>query len=118
MRPRAAFNCPAELTLSLIDGKWKAILLYNLRKGPRRFGELRRFSPGITTATLTTQLRELESSGLVKRSLIGRDKLAGVEYRLSPRGETLKPVLSILIRWGIANQREYVQGEFGMANFQ
>lgn len=114
---RKKFNCPAELTVSLMGGKWKAILLYNLRKGPRRFGDLRRHSPGISQATLTQQLRELEESGLIRRDPIGKDKLAGVEYRLTERGDSLRPILYSMIRWGIAHQRDYVVGEFGMAPF-
>lgn len=112
------FNCPAEMTLSLIGGKWKAILLYNLRKGPRRFGELRRLSPGISPATLTKELGALEEAGIVARTLVGRDRLAGVEYSLTAKGESLKPVLYAMIRWGLANQKDYVLGDFGMAVFQ
>jgi DNA-binding HxlR family transcriptional regulator len=106
------------MTISLIGGKWKAILIYNLRKGSKRFGELRRLSPGITQATLTQQLRELEKSGLVSRKAIGRDRLAGVEYSLTERGESLKPVIHAMIRWGVAHQKEYAAGEFGMAAFK
>jgi DNA-binding HxlR family transcriptional regulator len=112
------FNCPAEMTVSLIGGKWKAILLYNLRKGPKRFGDLRRLSPGITAGTLTTQLRELEKAELVKRAEIGGNRLEGVEYRMTPKGESLKPVLYAMIRWGITHSKEYAIGDFGMAVFQ
>jgi DNA-binding HxlR family transcriptional regulator len=112
------YNCPAELTISLIGGKWKAILLYNLRSGPRRFGDLKRHSPGITQATLTQQLRELESSGLIKRALIGQDKLAGVEYSLTDKGMSLRPIINLMIRWGIAHQKDYAVGAFGMEVFQ
>ncbi|WP_413580954.1 winged helix-turn-helix transcriptional regulator [Bdellovibrio sp. HCB288] len=108
------FNCPAELTASLIQGKWKAIILYNLRKTPKRFGELRRLTPGITQATLTRQLKELENSGIVRRSELGRDKLSGVEYELTAAGQELKPVLYAMIRWGLANQKDYVAGPFVM----
>lgn len=106
------------MTVHLIGGKWKAILLYNLRRGPLRFGELRRRSPGITRTTLTLQLRELEQSGIVRRSVIGRDKLSGVEYALTAKGESLKPVLYAMIRWGIANQGDHVLGDFGMSPFR
>lgn len=112
------FNCPAEMTLQLIDGKWKAILLYNLRQGPRRFGELQRRSPGISRATLTSQLKELEDTGLVKRRVVNPLPQLAVEYSLTERGDSLRPILSALIRWGIAHQREYAIGEFGMAIFQ
>lgn len=105
------------MTVALIGGKWKAILLYNLRKGPRRFGDLRRHSPGITQATLTKELRDLEESGIVRRTVIGRDRLSGVEYSLTPKGESLKPILYSMIRWGIAHQKEHAIGDFGMAAF-
>jgi DNA-binding HxlR family transcriptional regulator len=111
------YNCPAEMTISLIGGKWKAILLYNLRRGPKRFGELKRRSPGITPATLTQQLKQLEDVNLIERRAVGKDKLEGVEYALTERGESLRPVLNALIRWGIEYQKEYVIGDFGMAQF-
>lgn len=112
------FNCPAEMTIHLMGGKWKAILLYNMRKGPKRFGELRRLSPGITPATLTKELKDLEKSGIVRRFEISRDRLDGVEYSLTSKGESLKPILYSMIRWGIAHQKDYVLGDFGMAIFQ
>jgi len=115
---KAKFNCPAEMTVALIGGKWKAILLYNLRKGPQRFGVLKRLSPGITPATLTRQLRELEDAQLVSRSGVGADRLAGVAYSLTDRGESLRPVLNTMIRWGVEHQKEYAIGDFGMAIFQ
>lgn len=115
--PKKKFNCPAEMCLSLIGGKWKAILLYNLRRGPRRFGDLKRHSPGITPATLTKELRDLRTAGLVTRTVLGTDRLAGVEYALSDRGHSLKPILYAMIRWGVAHQRDYVTGDFGMAGF-
>jgi DNA-binding HxlR family transcriptional regulator len=115
---RQHYNCPAEMTLSLIGGKWRAILLYNLRKRPRRFGDLKRHSPGITSAMLTKELKALGGAGLVRRQAMGRDRTDGVEYALTARGESLKPALYALIRWGIAHQAEYAEGPFGMAAFQ
>ena len=115
---KTKFNCPAEMTLSLIGGKWKAILIYNLRKGPKRFGVIKRLSPGITSATLSQQLKELEGSGLVSRHTVGRESLAGVEYALTEKGESLRPILNSLIKWGIAHQKDHAFGEFGMAVFQ
>jgi DNA-binding HxlR family transcriptional regulator len=112
------FNCPAEMTIHLIGGKWKAILIYNMRKGAKRFGELRRLSPGITAATLATQLRELEDAGLVTRKETSPAPRLAVEYALTERGESLKPALYALIRWGITYQKDYCAGDFGMAPFQ
>jgi DNA-binding HxlR family transcriptional regulator len=115
---KRSYNCPAEMTLGLIAGKWKAILVYNLRKGPKRFGELRRLCPGVTAATLTQQLREMEENGLVDRHVLAKTPLPAVEYALTERGESLKPILYALVKWGIAHQKEYAVGEFGMAVFQ
>lgn len=108
------YNCPAEMTMSLLGGKWKVILVYNLRKGPKRFGELKRLSPGITASTLTQQLREMEDMQFVSRNAVGKDKLEGVEYALTEKGESLKPILKALIRWGLDNQKDYAAGEFRM----
>jgi DNA-binding HxlR family transcriptional regulator len=112
------FNCPAEMTSSLIDGKWKLVLLYNLRKGAKRFGNLKRLCPGITPTTLAKQLKELEENRLVERTEIHAGALPAVEYKLTERGESLKPILYAMIRWGIANQKDYVAGDFRMAVFQ
>lgn len=111
------YNCPAEMTLSLIGGKWKAILLYNLRRGPVRFGELKRLSPGITAATLSAQLKELEENGIVEKKILGQLPVLAVEYSLSSLGESLKPVLYAAIKWGREHQETFVLGEFGMAKF-
>lgn len=115
---KAKYNCPAEMTISLIGGKWKAILIYNLRKGPKRFGELKRHSPGITSATLAQQLRELEEAKIIERNQMGKDLTFGVQYSLTPKGQDLRPVLNALIRFGIAYQKDHALGDFGMAVFQ
>jgi DNA-binding HxlR family transcriptional regulator len=112
------FNCPAEMTISLIGGKWKVILLYVMRKNPRRFGELKRLAPGITQSILAQQLKELMESGLVERKVLGKDSLSGVEYSLTKKGESLKSIIYAMVRWGIDNQKDFVIGEFGMASFQ
>lgn len=103
------------MTLDLIGGKWRAILLYNVRRGPKRFGELKRLSPGINQATLARELKALERSGLLERTAIGRERTEGVEYALTERGRSLRPILNALIRWGLAHRDEYAVGDFGMA---
>jgi len=106
------------MTVHLIGGKWKSILLYNLRKGPKRFGELRRLSPGISQASLSKELRTLDRSGIIRRVTIAKDPLLGVEYSLTPKGESLKPIIYAMIRWGIAHQRDHAIGDFGMQVFR
>jgi DNA-binding HxlR family transcriptional regulator len=114
---KTRFNCPAEMTVSLIGGKWKAILLYNLRQ-ERRFGELKRRSPGITSATLTQQLRELEEYKFIQRKQVGENQLDGVLYSLTEKGRSLRPVLNAMIRWGLEHKTEHAIGDFGMAVFR
>lgn len=112
------FNCPAEMALSLFDGKWKVIVLWVVRKGPQRSGKLKSRLPGITSAAFSNAVRELERDGLLKRWV----KVKGgappeVSYGLTARGDTLSPIVKSLVKWGLQHQAEYASGEFGMAKF-
>lgn len=96
--------CPAEVTLALIAGRWKPLVIWWLLKGERRFNQLQRdLSPGragITHRTLTRTLREMERDGLVER----RDHAEippRVDYRLTPKGQSLAPVLAAMDRWAV-----------------
>ncbi|MEF2144805.1 MAG: helix-turn-helix domain-containing protein [Desulfovibrionaceae bacterium] len=94
------YHCPFELTLQLIGGKWKPLVLYKLgREGTLRFSELRRNLPGVTQKMLTQQLRELETDGLVLRKVYAQVP-PKVEYSLSDLGRTIMPVLEMLCEWG------------------
>jgi DNA-binding HxlR family transcriptional regulator len=95
-------GCSVERTMSLIDGKWKIIVLYKLLRGTLRFNELRRLIPSITQRMLTHQLRELEADGLVVRTVYAQVP-PRVEYTLSVRGRSLEPVLMAMKEWGDAN---------------
>ena len=64
-----SFNCPIEIPVAVLGGKWKLVVLYHLLSGPQRNGELRRLLPGITQKMLTQQLRELEDDGIVIRTV-------------------------------------------------
>ena len=88
--------------MSLIDGKWKIIVLYKLLRGTLRFNELRRLIPSITQRMLTHQLRELEADGLIVRTVYAQVP-PRVEYTLSARGRSLEPVLMAMKEWGDAN---------------
>ena len=95
------FNCPVEATLSVIGGKWKAIILFYLsRRETIRFGEFKRFIPGITQKMLTQQLRELEQDGLIVRTVYPQVP-PRVEYSISEYGQTLDPILSMMCSWGV-----------------
>ena len=95
-------GCPVEASISLIDGKWKCVLLFHLLRGTARFNELRRRLPGVTQRMLTNQLRELEQDGLITRTVYAQVP-PKVEYSLSPLGRSLEPVLAALKAWGDAN---------------
>jgi DNA-binding HxlR family transcriptional regulator len=62
-------RCPIETTLAVIGGKWKPVIIYHLRSGPKRFGQLRRLMPHVTQRMLTAHLRELEGHGVVHREV-------------------------------------------------
>jgi DNA-binding HxlR family transcriptional regulator len=95
-----AAGCPVEATLDLIDGKWKAVILYHLLDDTIRFNELgRRLSRRISQRMLTRQLRELEAAGLIHREVYAEVPLR-VEYSLTKRGRSLEPVIRSLWNWG------------------
>ncbi|MFS0637380.1 helix-turn-helix domain-containing protein [Mesobacillus foraminis] len=94
------FNCEKELTLSVIGGKWKMLILWHLGKeGTKRFGELKSLMPGITQRMLVNQLRELEEDRIVERKVypVVPPK---VEYSLTEQGESLMPILDSMYEWG------------------
>lgn len=97
-------QCPVELTLDLIGGKWKGIILYHLLEGKKRFGELKKFMPNITQRMLTKQLRELERDGLVNRKVY-KVVPPKVEYSLTKQGESLKKTILSLEEWGKKYQK-------------
>jgi DNA-binding HxlR family transcriptional regulator len=95
-------GCSVEATISLIDGKWKCVILFHLLDGTLRFNELRRHVPEVTQRMLTNQLRELEVDGLIVRKVYPQVP-PKVEYSISPLGRSLEPVLLGLKDWGDEN---------------
>ena len=91
----------SALTLSLIGGKWKALILWNLLEGTMRYSALRKAVPDATPKMLTQQLRELEADGLVSRT-VWPVVPPRVDYALTPTGESIKPILTAMYRWGDA----------------
>ena len=94
------YSCPVELTVDVIGGRWRTVLLSHLKEGVHRYGELRRRTPGISEKMLCQRLRELEADGLISR----RDRGSvppHVEYELTDEGRTLAPVLQALYDWGV-----------------
>ena len=102
MRPRiddVADECTVEAALEVLGGKWKFVILRHLLEGTKRFGELDRALPGITPRMLTRQLRELETDGLVLRTVYPQVP-PKVEYSVTGLGESLRDITDRLERWG------------------
>jgi DNA-binding HxlR family transcriptional regulator len=97
-----SYRCFFELTLMVIGGKWKPIILYQLaREGIMRFSDLKRCIPQTTERMLSKQLKELEQDGLVHREVY-QQVPPKVEYSLTKLGCSLIPILLSLREWGIA----------------
>lgn len=99
------YRCFFELTLQVMGGKWKPIILYHLATvGVMRFSELRRSISGVTERMLSKQLRELEADSIVHREVY-REVPPRVEYSLTPMGQGLVPILKQLRDWGSEYER-------------
>lgn len=93
------YHCALDVTMEMVGGKWKTIVLWYLRKDMKRFSELRRHIPGITEKMLSMQLRQLEKDGFVSRK-VHAEVPPRVEYTLTPQGRTLLPLLEEIAKWG------------------
>ena len=91
--------CPVEATARVVGGRWKAAVLEQLFSGEKRFSELKREVTGITQRTLSQQLRELQNSGIIERTVFP-DSPPRVEYRVTALGESLRPLLEAMCDWG------------------
>lgn len=98
-------TCPITVTLTIIGGKWKPIIIWQLKENCLRFGELQRRMPGVTQKMLTQQLRELESDCIVHREVYPVIP-PKVEYSLTESGKTLLPILKEMANWGKAHTSE------------
>ena len=93
--------CPVETTLTLISDKWKVLILRDQMPGTKRFGELKKSIGSVSQKVLTAQLREMEQSGLLTRTVYP-EVPPRVEYTLTDLGYSLKPILGALQNWGEA----------------
>ena len=106
--------CPVETTLMLISDKWKVLILRDLLPGTKRFGELKKSIGHVSQKVLTAQLRQMEESGLLTRTVYP-EVPPRVEYTLTDLGCSLKPVLDAMWDWGeeykAKNQQKKTEGE-------
>lgn len=98
-------GCPTEITLDVISGRWKVMVIFWLLQDKRRFNQLQRELSGITHRTLAKQLREMKIDGLVEREDFGETP-PRVEYRLTPLGRSLEPVLTAMHEWALQHGTE------------
>jgi DNA-binding HxlR family transcriptional regulator len=105
-----AYPCTVSLTMDLVGGKWKAVILYHLKNEAKRFSELRKEIPSVTEMTLSLQLKQLEKDGLISRKVYGKKPPVKVVYSLTDFGKSFVPVLEAITEWG--NQVVNEKGEF------
>jgi DNA-binding HxlR family transcriptional regulator len=105
-RQGKVYYCPVEVTLDLIGGRWKPLILWHLKEaGVLRHGELKRLIPTITQKMLTQQLRQLEMDGLVQRKQYP-EVPPRVEYSTTTYGRELQGMLDTFCHWGVAHARK------------
>ncbi|OEI78998.1 winged helix-turn-helix transcriptional regulator [Formosa algae] len=102
-----AYPCCASLTMGIIGGKWKTVILYHLIEKTLRYNELRKEMPTVTERTLSLQLKSLEEDGLIKRKVYTSKPPLKVEYRLTDFGKTLIPLIQSIADWGDSVVKTY-----------
>ena len=100
-------SSPGEATLSFMSDKWKVLILRDLLTGTKRFGELKKSIGSISQKVLTSNLRAMEEDGLLKREVFA-EVPPRVEYTLTDRGRSLKPVIDAMRVWGEAHMAELI----------
>jgi DNA-binding HxlR family transcriptional regulator len=108
------YPCTVSLTMDLVGGKWKTVILYHLKDEPKRYNELRKEMPSVTEMTLSLQLKQLEKDGLVSRKVYGKKPPIKVVYRLTDFGNSFIPVLEAITKWGneiVSEKGEFVSAE-------
>lgn len=96
------YPCCTSLTMGIIGGKWKTVILFHLIEGSLRYNELRKKIEGVTERTLSIQLKKLEEDGVVQRKVYTTKPPLKVEYSLTKFGKTLIPILRAIAKWGEA----------------
>jgi|GEM_PF-185983 len=105
-------RCPVEVTLSLINDRWKVLILRELLYGTKRFGEIRKGIGNVSTKALTAALRSMEEDGLLTRQIYP-EVPPRVEYTLTDTGYSLKTILFAMVEWGTEYKRK-VEGQMPM----
>ncbi len=102
-----AYPCCTSLTMGIIGGKWKTVILFHLMNEKLRYSELRKSMPSVTERTLSLQLKALEEDGLIDRKVYTSKPPLKVEYSLTDFGKTLIPLIQAIANWGDYVVEEY-----------
>ena len=94
------YPCCTSVTMGIIGGKWKTVILFHLMGGTLRYNELRKKMVGVTERTLSLQLQQLQEDGVIKRKVYTSKPPLKVEYSLTDFGKTLTPILQSIADWG------------------
>lgn len=95
------YPCCTSVTMGIIGGKWKSVILFHLIEGTLRYNELRKKIDGVTERTLSLQLKSLEEDGVISRKVYTSKPPLKVEYALTNFGITLIPLLTAIANWGV-----------------
>ena len=93
------YYCSLELTMDIIGGKWKSMMIFHLKDGAMRSGDLQRTLRGIANKMFTLTARELERDGMIER-IVYPVVPPKVEYKLTARGESVLPIVMNMAKWG------------------
>ena len=102
-----SYPCCTSLTMGIIGGKWKTVILFYLSHGPQRYSDLRKKMPTVTERTLSLQLKNLEHDGVVNRKVYTKKPPLKVEYSLTKMGESLVPLIHSIADWGNDAVKKY-----------
>jgi DNA-binding HxlR family transcriptional regulator len=108
-RENGDYICSVEAAINEIGGKWKSLVLCSLKDGKLRFSQINKKLPEITQRMLTKTLRELEKDRIINRKVYA-EVPPKVEYSLTPKGESVLPILDSLCEWG-KKYCEYEEGK-------
>jgi DNA-binding HxlR family transcriptional regulator len=99
------FSCGLDATLRIISGKWKPLVLFFLRDGAKRYGELKRLVPGVSDKVLIQTLKDLQADRVLARTDY-KEVPPRVDYALTPLGRSLADAIVPLCTWGTKNMAE------------
>jgi DNA-binding HxlR family transcriptional regulator len=94
------YPCCTSLTMDIIGGKWKTVIIYHLRNEKLRYSELRKLMPKVTERTLSMQLRKLEEDRIINREVEHNKPPLKVSYSLTDMGKSLTPIVESIAKWG------------------